>query len=379
MYQKIIKLSNEKKVFSFIFNQMNNFTVLDIGEALNITFPTVKRVIDIFLEKNIIHKQEKVGNSVGRKSLTYSYNQNCFYSIGIKISYENFEIVLSNTKGVFLKKVTLPFKIESEGLFHTILSELNSFFDDIDPEIKNVILGIGISIPGIVISERKVIEVKEGVNIPIEALDEIKNSFNLPVFIENESNLSSITEVFLNYFYKFKLLDIVTVNETIGMSTLYMEEGLNSFYFRAGKINHMVVAEKSGKKCSCGNIGCLGLYTGENVLIKDFRNHFPEIKSYSDIFLKGYAKTDIGKEILSSHISYFAIGLKNLIVFSNPEKIIISGRIARYKEYVEKELLEKVYATGNFYRDKNIIVFSDHYEDSSLIGAALFPIIDILF
>ena len=71
MYQKIIKLSNEKKVFSFIFNQMNNFTVLDIGEALNITFPTVKRVIDIFLEKNIIHKQEKVGNSVGRKSLTY--------------------------------------------------------------------------------------------------------------------------------------------------------------------------------------------------------------------------------------------------------------------------------------------------------------------
>lgn len=379
MYQKIIKLSNEKKVFSFIFNQMNNFTVLDIGEALNITFPTVKRVIDIFLEKNIIHKQEKVGNSVGRKSLTYSYNQNCFYSIGIKISYENIEIVLSNTKGVFLKKAILPFKIESEGLFNTILSELNSFFHDIDPEIKKVILGIGISIPGIVISERQIIEIKEGVNIPIEALDEIKNSFNLPVFIENESNLSSITEVFLNYFYKFKLLDIVTVNETIGMTTLYMEEGLNSFYFRAGKINHMVVAEKSGKKCSCGNIGCLGLYTGENVLIEDFRNHFPEINSYSDIFLKGYAKTDIGKEILSNHITYFAIGLKNLIVFSNPEKIIISGRISRYKEYVEKELLEKVYATGNFYRDKNIIVFSDYYEDSSLIGAALFPIVDILF
>ena len=75
----------------------------------------------------------------------------------------------------------------------------------------------------------------------------------------------------------------------------------------------------------------------------------------------------------------FAIGLKKLIVLYNTEKIIISGRIYRYKEYVEKELLEKVYATGNFYRDKNIIVFSDYYEDSSLIGAALFPIVDILF
>lgn len=379
MYQKVIKLSNEKKVFSFIFNQTNNFTILDIVEALNITFPTVKRIIDGFLEKKIIIKQEKIGSSVGRKSLTYSYDPNCFYSIGIKVSYNLVEIGVSNTKGIFLKKISLKSSIESGELFDLIKISLDNLFLSLESDIKKAIVGIGISIPGIVINEKKVIEIKENYNLPIDELDKIKDRFNLPVFIENEANLSSITEVFLNYFSKYNLINVVTINESIGMSALHIEKGLNSFYFKAGKINHMIVSDNKGKKCSCGNIGCLGLYVNDDVLLENFRVLFSEIEKYSDIFLKGYADTVEGKKIINEYIHYLSIGLKNLIIFSDPEKIIITGQICRYKKFIEKELSHQVYESGNFYRDKNVIKFSEFYENSSLIGAALFPIIDILF
>lgn len=379
MYQKVIKLSNEKKVFSFIFNQANNFTILDIVEALNITFPTVKRIIDGFLEKKIIIKQEKIGSSVGRKSLTYSYDPNCFYSIGVKVSYNLVEIGVSNTKGIFLKKASIESSIESEELFDLIRVNLDSLFLSLESDIKKAIVGIGISIPGIVINEKQIIEIKENYNLPIGELDKIKDRFKLPVFIENEANLSSITEVFLNYFNNYNLINVVTINESIGMSALHIEEGLNSFYFKAGKINHMIVSDSKGKKCSCGNIGCLGLYVNDNVLLENFKLLFSEIEEYSDIFLKGYADTIEGKKIINDYIHYLSIGLKNLIIFSDPEKIIITGQICRYKKFIEKELSHQVYESGNFYRDKNVIKFSEFCENSSLIGAALFPIIDILF
>lgn len=379
MYQKTIKLDNEKKVFSYIFNKSNNFTILEISSALDITFPTVKRVLDIFFKENIIKKKEKVGSSVGRKSLSYSYNENCYYSIGVKISCKEVVIVLSNTKGSILKRESFSLDTITSFSFDLLSQKLTKFISAIDNNISNFILGIGISIPGIVISEKGLIEVTEGFTFPIEELDFIKERTGLPILIENESNLSSITEVFLNQFYKSDSLTVVTINESIGSSSIFIGEGVNSFHFKAGKINHMIISDRDNLVCKCGNIGCLGLYVGDDLLLSQFSSIFPKITKFSDIFKREYIQSEVGKKIITKYLSYLAIGLKNLIVYSNPEKIVISGAICRYKNFIEKELNSLLYSTGNFYRDKNVIMFSEFSEDSPLIGAALFPIIDILF
>lgn len=51
MYQKIIKESNENKIFQYLFKSKENFVINDIANALNMSFPTVKRVVDILVKK----------------------------------------------------------------------------------------------------------------------------------------------------------------------------------------------------------------------------------------------------------------------------------------------------------------------------------------
>lgn len=101
--------------------------------------------------------------------------------------------------------------------------------------------------------------------------------------------------------------------------------------------------------------------------------------NFEDIFFEKYLNTEKGKKILDNYIKYLAIGIKNILFFSNPEKLIISGKICFYKDIIKEKLLEEIYKDHIFYRGKETIVFSDFNDDSIIIGAAMFPIIDSLF
>lgn len=125
--------------------------------------------------------------------------------------------------------------------------------------------------------------------------------------------------------------------------------------------------------------GCWGAYVSNKALVEEFHEVFKKVKKYENIFQDEYLETEEGKKILDEYIKYLAIGIKNLLFFSNPEKLIISGKICLQQKYIKERLLEEIYTDHIFYRGKETIIFSSFEESSSLIGAALFPIVDSLF
>lgn len=379
MYQKLARNNNERKVFSYIYDIDSNFTILDISTTLNITFPTTKRIISLLIKNNIVNIENKIANPLGRKSISYSYNHDCFFGIGIKISYDNISFILSNTKGKIYKSYSFKFKIENSNIVNVILENLLNFIHGIEKKYFEKILGIGISIPGVVMSSSNLLELTENIKIPLDSFNIIYETTKIPVLVENESNLSSIAETFLNPLDNYKNFNVVTINENIGLCTFQRDEISDSIYFKAGKIQHMLITDDESKLCSCGNTGCLGLYVSDLALLKEFVNVFPEITEYSEIFVNEYYKTEKGKQILENYLKYLARGLKNILNFSNPEKILISGQIANYTDIIEEPLKKLFYAKGHFYCKGDVIAFSRFKEKSSLLGAALFPIVDRIF
>lgn len=143
-------------------------------------------------------------------------------------------------------------------------------------------------------------------------------------------------------------------------------------------MHHMIV-NPEGRICNCGSRGCWGAYVSNPALVEEFHKVFKKIKKYENIFQNEYLETKEGKKILDEYIKYLAIGIKNLLFFSNPEKLIISGKICHQQKYIKEKLLEEIYNEHIFYRGKETIIFSSFEENSSLIGAAIFPIVDSLF
>ena len=107
MYQKKIKENNEKKVFHYIYQKRENLSIADISNDLNISFPTIKTIINKFLKDNIIKEDLKVGTGAGRKAQNYSLENNFVYSIGISVHLKELKIVLGNERGDIIKETII--------------------------------------------------------------------------------------------------------------------------------------------------------------------------------------------------------------------------------------------------------------------------------
>lgn len=372
MYQKNVKESNESKVFEYIFNSKNNFVINEIADKLDMSFPTAKRVLMYFLDKNIIAEEDKVGHGVGRKAREYSFNKSFCYSLGVQITEKTMKMVLVNAKGTIVK--THPDKrIKNESnIVDELIVNIESFLNKLSKDMKKKTIGIGIAIPGIVNYEEGFMESTLNHKIDIVEVNKIKNYFKIPVLVENESNLSSVAEAFLGENFGVSNFTTLTINNYVGTSFFQRDKDQIEFHFKAGKMHNMIINADNKKQC-------WGEYISNSALQNTFKKHFTGIKKYEDIFNEENLKTKDGKDILNDYIKYLAVGIKNILFFSNPEKVIISGMICKYQEFIKEKLLNEIYVEDIFFRGKETIVFSPFNENSSLIGAAIFPVIDAYF
>jgi len=379
MYQKEIKKNNENIIFEYIYNQKKGFSIAEVCQSLDLTFPTVKRIFETFLEKNILIQSKKNTHGLGRKAMEYTYNNDFCYSIGVRISEDFIYLIFTNSIGKALchAKIKIPSHLESIVSF--LENTIYNFIQQIPKEKREKIIGIGISIPGIFNQETKMIEFKINHFSSFAALQELQKNILYPIYIENESNLSAIAEAVLGKCLNLSEFTVLTINKNIGSSHFVRREEDRNFYFKAGRIHHMIV-NKNGRKCYCGSKGCLGSYISIKALLQEVQEVFPQITDIETFFQENYRESKEGKKILDQYIEYLAAGIQNLLFLSNPEKIIISGMICDFQDYLYTKLLDKVYHSGHiFFRGRNTVIFSSFQENSSLIGAALFPIVDSMF
>lgn len=74
MYQKDVKgASNENMIFHTIYTLNTSFTIPELS-IVGMTFPTVKRIVDDFIDKNILTEWKLSSGSIGRRAVEYKYN-----------------------------------------------------------------------------------------------------------------------------------------------------------------------------------------------------------------------------------------------------------------------------------------------------------------
>ena len=378
MYQKKIKENNEKKIFHYIYKEEKDLCIAEMCKALNMSFPTVKNVLFKLLESGIIKEGLKISSGSGRRAQTYSLNKNFCYAVGMRIDSKKFNFLLVNEKGVVTKELSIVEDFTEETIVSRLEEELERFLDSISPEINEKILGVGIAIPGVIDKIGGTLEIGTDFKIDEEKIENLSEKFNLKILVDNESNLSGIAEKFLGVGEDLSDFLTLDIGETISMANFREESHYGNFSFRASRVEHMCI-EVGGRLCDCGHRGCWGTYISDKALLKSFKDEFDQVKKYSDIFKKEYMEDKAGKKLLDEYIRYLAVGIKNLIFLYNPEKIIITGNLCRYRDLIGDRLLDYIYEDHIFFRGRETITFSNLRENSGTLGAAIMPIVDSLF
>ena len=371
MYQKEIKENNENIIFRSIFFTENSFSIPDLTKITNMTFPTIKRVISEFLEKEIIKEWTLSSGGVGRRAVKYKYNPDFCYSIGVRIYEDKIKFILINTIGNILQSKT----VETDEQDFIIFFEKNliAFISEINDKYLEKILGVGVAIPGIYNKESNFLEFNNIDRYESSIIKELEDKIKLPIWVENEANMSILAEAIIGKHKDLTDFTVISVNNKITCSTFHkFGNKSEEYFFKASRVHHMIIDYENKKKVG----DCISF----KVLKNKITQAFPELNTIEEFFKnKKYKDSIEGKKILNEYLNYMAIVLKNLLFTYNPKKLIICGELSQYDSYLLNDILNLVYEPNHiFYRGKETLSFSNFKGNSSIIGAALFPIVDKL-
>lgn len=134
----------------------------------------------------------------------------------------------------------------------------------------------------------------------------------------------------------------------------------------AGEIGHMILYPQ-GRKCPCGNSGCLEAYLAGPAIEKRYFEISKEKLSAKEIFVED----NLNKQfVIYEAINNLIFALVSLINITSPQKVILSGGVCqsleKYLDYIKENVKSQVLKANEDIE----IEISNLLADAMILGAA---------
>jgi len=378
--QETIKKINKKNIIQLLYKK-NQLTKQEISKELHISIPTVISNVNEIIEEGYLDEAGVSESTGGRKPIIVRFLPDARYSFGVSVTINKIRIALVNLKLEIIKEEEFELTEELQSV-DTLMDIIKECIDTIVVNLKiptDKIIGVGFSLPGTVNEET--LFLGNAPNLRLRNIDfkKYETKYNYKFSIENEANAAAYAETFLNFDKGVENLVFVSITGGIGAGIMINGNLYKGHNKRAGEFGHMTIV-KNGKQCNCGKKGCWELYASEKALMEEHNQAFNTTDKSMKQFFKLTKTNEKAKDILDNYINYLAEGIKNIILITDTEEVIIGGRIAYYEEYFKELLITKVFEENSFYTKAECkLSFSKLKSNAAILGAALMTMQEIFF
>jgi len=362
--QKIIKLLCE----------IETINQVDIAKEIKTTLPTVISNVNELVKEGILEIGGVGDSRGGRKPVIVNIRPNYKHIIGIDFLVDTVKINIFNFKMEVIAQEEIPTSrfINFDEIMDRLILIIKDMLLSNNITLSNL-LGLGISIPGIVNENSKNIEVAPNLHIADKHLKKYNKLFGLPVYFENEANAAAYAEWQAGAAKNSKNVLYFSIMKGVGAGIIINNKLYRGGRFKAGEVGHIII-RRNGRDCTCGEKGCLNEYISVESLYNEFfERSGREVKTLSEFMALKENNDPIAKKIWEEYIDDFAFGLKTIISTIDPDTIVIGGEIARYSDILIPSLNERLETSkSNVLNKKNKIISSELMENASITGVALY-------
>ena len=266
------------------------------------------------------------------------------YAIGIDIGGTKISMALGTSSGKILarREIVTGTGSKTKACVRELALNLRALIlhSCISPK---KILGIGVGCPGAVDSSKGTLPRSPNLpgwnNLPLAKI--LSKATGLPVRLGNDANVAALGESFFGAGKHSRNFIYITVSTGIGGGILIEGRLYEGSGFVAGEVGHMSIVPE-GRKCNCGQRGCLEAYASGTAIGKFMKEHMTRSNTKIWKFLTGNKKIgarQVGMaaregdklSIESYHQAgyYLGIGIANLLNILNPEKVVIGGGVLK--------------------------------------------------
>jgi len=335
-----------KKIVLDIVRRYPGITRKEISDMTDMDPSTVSKIVSNLLDEGyVVEGERKYLGKRGRRAIGLQVNPDVVRGIVVTVGAEISNIGISKFDGSF----------EILDVFRTF-SDFEEFVESVRKRIISIlensggnIVGISMSIPGIVDMEKGIIR-----NAPHlkwkernlkEKLNDILESYNLFLIMDNEAKLSLYAESWYNEEIK-NLKNGLYVYQSEGVGGALMIDGkvYRGEDFIAGEIGHMVI-DPNGRSCHCGRKGCWETFISTEAIVQSYEFMYGKLEgdNFNEKFMKLMSrKNEEISWILDKMVNYITIGLLNLLNIIDPQFVILGGTMYNFSNELIKKIRERI-------------------------------------
>ncbi len=337
------------RVFRSIYNSEEPLSKQEMALGLGLSLPTIHQNVSELLDSGLIIPVETQVSTGGRPPMGYLVKNDVRFSIGVAITSNHIRLLASDLKlNQLAEKSIRTSGKATRTIGDDIRKELDIFIEENNLD-RNRILGVGITIPGVLDPGDDSVLLSPTMKLRNISLKSLRNSLDpYPVFIENDSNCAGYAE----------WLAMSPEERKRGFAYILLENGVGGTFFingrsyaginhRSGEFGHMCV-EPGGAECNCGKRGCLEAYCSAMRFTANIN------KTIEEFFDTLHSGDPVAAALWDDVLRHLAIGITNIKMVFDCD-VILGGFVSEYlEEYLP--VIRKYVAEGNPFGDNGDFV-----------------------
>jgi len=346
-----------------------------LAKALYLSKVTVSTIINELIDEGLIIEigEGSGGEKGGRKPILLGLNASFKYAVGVDIGTTNTVAAIGNLRGeVFAKTQQRTRKDRSVKSVFQQVSNLTADIIETANLDRDGILGVGISVPGLVKSDEGVVCVSPDLNWGnIEINRVLGEMIQLPVVSDNCTRAMLLGAKWHGRAKDARNVFYVNIGYGVGSALMVN----NQIYSNHSEFGHIHVSDRR-IRCHCGKFGCLEAVASGNAIERAANNTIDAKNGDKGwITAKKLAQQARGgdskaKSIFDEAGQYLGRAIAMAANVFNPDKIILGGGVTLANDLLQ-EALHKEYEkyAMQVIKSGSVIEISPLGMDAGAVGA----------
>ena len=311
---------------------------VELSDRTGIFRSSVSAIVDELVGEGLLIEERAQPKGRGRVPVNLYLNRAGYRVLGVSIRPFQTQLAVSGLMGEIEASTSFPTPRQPE----TLLKELVRAIKDLRIDRAKGFREVGISVPGMVNAATG--EILTVPSLPGYAgfpiAQRIGELVGVPTSAENDCNLAALAEMWLNEAEVTGVDDFVYLQiGDVGVGAgLIIHQELYSGHDRTwvGEFGHMIV-EPNGAPCSCGRRGCWEQYVTDRATW----NRYDADTSYTPARFEGLIQAARSGDAKAARAfrttaEWLSLGLSNILMSLNPQRIVLAGEITRVWDLVEQ-------------------------------------------
>ena len=356
-----VKKLNKNRIFRLIYNS-DKISRQEIADQLGLSLPTVNQNLKMLMEDGLIEYVGNFTSTGGRRAQAITINNNArkAISVNIKADYINVDVVGLKGQIIYSMAVKAHFS-KSSAYIEKLTNAVRHAVDYVGADTDDI-LGVGITVPGILDDEKQILISAPPLKAKNYNLTKLISAIDYPVVVMNDAR----AEAYADHWFNGKSEDekiYIMLGEGVGGAYINASAIRNGVHNRGGEFGHMVI-HPGGKQCLCGKKGCFEAYVSEKVLSSELDM---TLDNFFELAAQGNKNNS---NVLDEYMDNLALGINNIYTMMDCD-IVLGGTVAPYLKRYENSIKERLVNDYSFDTDADYLRISDGGGRKSGLGAAL--------